>query len=197
MKILIVDDEIQNREALTEVLKRLGHEVVTSPDGANAFHHISTKKFDAIFSDIRMPIMDGFQFFETAMKHFEKTGESTPFVFMTAFGKLDEAVNAMKRGAFHFLTKPLKKKDIIEVLAEITSAPEYVSKQDGAIQIAVGSTLQSLEDKLIEETLKSCGGDKNKAAAILGINPRTIHRWIKVKAGHSLSDEKAEPEQGL
>jgi two-component system, NtrC family, response regulator HydG len=47
------------------------------------------------------------------------------------------------------------------------------------IRVAVGTSLQSVEDKLIEETLRSCGGDKTQAAAILGVAPRTIYRWIE------------------
>jgi transcriptional regulator with PAS, ATPase and Fis domain len=52
-------------------------------------------------------------------------------------------------------------------------------EQSREIRVAVGSTLKTVEDRLIEETLKSCNGDKVQAAAILGVAPRTIYRWLE------------------
>ncbi len=129
MRILIVDDEIQNRNALSELLRRNHHEVLAAVDGRQALELIyrSTSKteicqtinwdIDLIFSDVRMPGLSGYEFMDALQKLYGNT--HPPFVFMTAYGRLEDAISVMKKGAFHFLTKPLSKKTILSVLTEV------------------------------------------------------------------------------
>jgi transcriptional regulator with PAS, ATPase and Fis domain len=86
-------------------------------------------------------------------------------------GNIRELKNVVERAVVLSTSNELTKKDL----------PEHIANQnsntDHEIRIKLGMTLEAIESKVIEETLKNCGGDKNKAAQILGINPRTIHRW--------------------
>jgi len=124
LRILIVEDEIHNREALSEVVRRLGHTPIVAEDGQQGLEIALQQNIDVIFSDIRMPRMDGHQFFSTYQNMVSLTSDRVPFVFMTGYGQLEEAVNAMKQGALHFLNKPLRKKEIAAVLDEVKKIVE-------------------------------------------------------------------------
>ncbi|MBI2607132.1 MAG: sigma-54-dependent Fis family transcriptional regulator [Deltaproteobacteria bacterium] len=125
LRILIAEDEAHNRDAMAEMLRRLGHEVVTAADGQAALECAAEGEFNLVFSDVRMPRMDGIQFFESFRRiRSASGGRETPFVFMTAYGRLEEAVSAMRQGALHFLTKPLRKSDIVPVLLEVERAAQ-------------------------------------------------------------------------
>lgn len=117
LRILIAEDEAHNREALSEILKRMGHEPIAAVDGQEALEKLSTMAIDLVLSDVRMPRMDGLQFFD-AFRQLFSGGAEPPFVFMTAYGRLEEAVEAMRKGALNFLSKPLRKKDILVVVED-------------------------------------------------------------------------------
>lgn len=118
LRILVAEDEAHNREALFELLKRMGHEVVLAVDGQDALEQASRTSFDVVLSDVRMPRMDGLQFFEAYQTVLAQGQWLPPFIFMTAYGRLEEAVEAMRKGALHFLSKPLRKKDLTVVIEE-------------------------------------------------------------------------------
>lgn len=121
LRILVAEDEAHNREALLEMLKRLGHEAIAAVDGLDALELASHTSFDLILSDVRMPRMDGLEFFDALRRLSSPTSVSPPFVFMTAYGRMEEAVSAMRKGALNFLSKPLRKKDIVAMLDEISA----------------------------------------------------------------------------
>jgi len=109
----VVEDEAHNREAIGDVLTRLGQTVTIAADASDAMVKLNAESFDLVLSDVRMPGMSGIDFFRAAIKMLP---DSLPkFAFMTAYGRLDEAVEAMRLGALHFLSKPIRKKDL-EVL---------------------------------------------------------------------------------
>lgn len=118
LRILVAEDEAHNREVLAELLKRMGHEAVMALDGQDALEQASNKSFDVILSDVRMPRLDGLQFFSAYRQLLAPGQAMTPFVFMTAYGRLEEAVEVMRLGAMNFLSKPLRKKDLTTVLEE-------------------------------------------------------------------------------
>ncbi len=126
LNVLIVDDELSNREILSEIMLRLNHNVEAVSDGVQALRKIIDFEYDLILSDIRMPNMDGIQLFD-AFQNIGKHKLNTRFAFMTAYGRLDEAIDLMKRGALHFLTKPLKKKDIQNLCDEVVQLNKFKS----------------------------------------------------------------------
>ena len=118
LRILVAEDEAHNREVLFELLKRMGHETVMAVDGQDALEQATNKSFDVILSDVRMPRLDGVQFFNAYRQLLAPGQPMTPFVFMTAYGRLEEAVEVMRLGAMNFLSKPLRKKDLTTVIEE-------------------------------------------------------------------------------
>ncbi len=111
-KILIVDDEESMRHMLTLILKREGYNARAVGRGSEALAVLDGEAFDFILSDIVMPEMGGLDLLK-ALK--EKTVDST-IIMMSAFGNLDTAVEAMKLGAYDYVSKPFKPDEILLTL---------------------------------------------------------------------------------
>jgi DNA-binding NtrC family response regulator len=112
-KILVVDDEEDIREILCEILVEAYHpEIKQAGNGQEAMHLLSTEKFDAIFCDYRMPIMNGKEFLDKA----NEVGNLTPFIFVTGFPDEETFLETLRGGAFGFIEKPFKKEEIINTL---------------------------------------------------------------------------------
>ena len=103
-RILVVDDEQSMREFLTIMLGREGYLVDTAEDGEKACELIDGNVYDLILSDIRMPNLDGL----SLLQRIKAQGTDTLVIIMTAFSTTEQAVDAMKQGAYDYLTKPFK-----------------------------------------------------------------------------------------
>jgi len=115
--ILLIDDEPELRQALAEVLKDAGHAITEVGDGQAAVGPISTKSFDVILSDVRLPGVDGLKLLRLARKE----SPLTDFILMTAFAEVDEAVAALKEGASDYLTKPFDIEELLHLVARLDS----------------------------------------------------------------------------
>ncbi|RYD62180.1 MAG: sigma-54-dependent Fis family transcriptional regulator, partial [Verrucomicrobiaceae bacterium] len=111
-KILLVEDDIQSRKSTEKILVLEGYEVETAENGLQAVERLKRGKesFSLILSDLRMPEMDGLEF----LKALSVLGSDLPVVLMTAYGKVDEAVWAMKWGVVDFLSKPFKRQALLD-----------------------------------------------------------------------------------
>ena len=118
--ILIVEDDEVFRALLTTILDSAGYTVTTAADGGEGLRRIQRERFDLVLCDLKMPVRSGLDLFLATR------GEpKTPlFIFITAYGRLEEAVLAIKEGAFDFLSKPLK--DPASLLAVVKRALEQV-----------------------------------------------------------------------
>src|SRR5688572_4139837 len=94
-RILVVDDEASIREFMEIFLKKEGYDVTLAEDGAKAKDLLAKKTFDMVISDLQMPNMTGMEL----LKYARDSYPETVFVMMTAFGTLENAVEAMKIGA--------------------------------------------------------------------------------------------------
>jgi two-component system response regulator PilR (NtrC family) len=103
-RILVVDDEESIREFLEIMLKKEGYEVTLAEDGQKAKDLLVKKTFDMIISDLQMPHVTGIEL----LKHVKDSYPDTVFMLITAFGTTETAVEAMKMGAYDYLTKPFK-----------------------------------------------------------------------------------------
>ena len=114
MNILIADDEIAIRELVGEVLSGAGHEITLAEDGKDALEKFNSTWHEIVFSDIRMPNMNGIELL-TAIK---KINENTQFVVMTSHASIDNSIDALKKGAFDYILKPFENLDVISDAAE-------------------------------------------------------------------------------
>ena len=111
-RILIIDDEENMLHMLKTILSKEGYEIVTAGNGIEGLEKIETNLFDTILCDLRMPEMDGLSFLKTVkVKNIDST-----IIMMSAYGTIDLAVEAMKHGAYDYISKPFKPDEIILTL---------------------------------------------------------------------------------
>ena len=101
-RILLVEDENQMRSILRESLETMGYEAEEAKDGVAAMEVLEKQSFELVITDLKMPRMDGLELMATAKKKYPELG----FLIITAYGTIEAAVDALKSGAFDFLTKP-------------------------------------------------------------------------------------------
>jgi len=111
-RLLIVDDEENMRHMLSSLLTKAGYRVDTASDGADALEMVDQILYDFILCDLKMPNMNGMEFFETARDKLW----ATTVIMMSAYGSLDAAVEAMKKGAYDFISKPFKPDEVLLTL---------------------------------------------------------------------------------
>ena len=100
-KILIVDDELEMRVALEATLQRENHQLVCAEDGIQALEQFENHVFDLVLTDVRMPKLSGLEL----LREIKERSPQTPVLMMTAYGTIDNAVEAMREGAFDYLIK--------------------------------------------------------------------------------------------
>lgn len=116
-RILIVDDEEITRKNLEHVLKKENYDVVTAKNGIEALRLLDEQKFEIVLTDIKMEGVNGFAILEKVKAKYS----NTKVIMITAYAAVDSAVEAIKRGAFHYIAKPFK---IEEVKLSIKQAVE-------------------------------------------------------------------------
>ncbi len=118
-KLLVVDDERSIRNTLREILEYEGYQMDEAPDGPTALEKASQEKYDVILCDIKMPQMDGIEVLDKLL-----TMSDTPVVMISGHGNIETAVDAIKRGAYDYIAKPL---DLNRLLITIRNAMEKSS----------------------------------------------------------------------
>ena len=109
--ILIVDDETPHLKTLEKVFKREKHEVYTAPNGRAALELLRDRSpIHLVLTDLMMPEMDGMDL----LKATQAVSPETEVILMTAFGTVEKAVEAMKAGAYDFVTKPIKRAELVK-----------------------------------------------------------------------------------
>jgi two-component system response regulator AtoC len=111
-RILLIDDEENFRHMLSVILKKRGYDVEAASNGMDGLKKVDTGSYDTVLCDIRMPQMDGLEF----LKEAQKTGCESTIIMMSAYGTLDTAIEAMKLGAYDYISKPFKPDEIILTL---------------------------------------------------------------------------------
>ena len=116
-RVLIVDDDAEMRDALALCFSGHGHECELAADAAAALGIVERQTLDAVICDVRMDGMNGFELLDRV----KRTHPALPFVVITGMGRIHDAVDAIKRGAFQYVTKPC---DLDELRAIVAGAIE-------------------------------------------------------------------------
>jgi len=107
-RILVVDDESSMRDFLSIMLHREGYIVDAANDGSQAVKHLKDHSYDLVISDVQMPQLNGLKL----LRHVKERNPETVVIMITAFSSTEEAVEAMKQGAYDYITKPFKNEEI-------------------------------------------------------------------------------------
>ncbi len=150
-KICIVDDEVIMRNFLAEALKRKGFEIQTAESGEKALSLLQQQTFDLVITDMKMGTVSGMD----VIKYLKENNPNTLTIVITAFGTIENAVEAMKNGAFHYLIKPFALESLIAIIEKanqhlaLLEENRYLRQQVAANPgnkpiIAVSSTMQKV-----------------------------------------------------
>jgi len=122
--ILVVDDEESNLKVLERLLGREGYEVRTARTGPDALEAARAKTPELLLTDLKMPGMDGLEL----LKAVRTVSPTTEVILMTAYGTVEIAVEAMKVGAYDFVTKPLKRHDIVRSVGKALEKAQLLAE---------------------------------------------------------------------
>jgi two-component system response regulator PilR (NtrC family) len=122
--ILVIDDEEIMREILETLLSREGYDVRLATQAEEGLHLARSVPFDAAIVDVMMPGMDGI----SALDELKKIDEELPVLMITAFASVENAIAAMKRGAFDYITKPFKNDEVLVVLRNALAQRRLVAE---------------------------------------------------------------------
>jgi DNA-binding NtrC family response regulator len=114
-RILVVEDDLDMREMLTDELGEAGYEVLAAPGGDDALQRLAEGAFDAVVTDLMMPGMLGTEL----LARIRKVDRQVPVIIITAFGSIESAVQSIKEGAVHYVTKPFRMDQLLRPLAEV------------------------------------------------------------------------------
>jgi DNA-binding NtrC family response regulator len=196
-KILIVEDELIARENLDHVLKKEGYDTVAVESGALAVKELEKQEFDLVMTDLRMQQVDGLQVLERTKELYP----DTEVIMITGFATVSTAVEAMQKGAYHYLPKPYKIDEMRILVAkamekrslrqEVTELKRQVQK---AVPFLVGKSPQI---ELLKQTIEQIApadatvlilgetgtGKELVAKAIHRLSPRSDHRFLAINCG--------------
>jgi two-component system, NtrC family, response regulator HydG len=136
-KVLVVDDQKNMRATTAILLRQAGYVVHEAEDGAAAVQRLQQETFDVVLTDLRMPNVDGME----VLRSIQQISPETQVIVMTAYGTIESAVEAIRRGAYDFLAKPFKESEVLlrvskalekrQLLGEVTLFAEDFRKRYG------------------------------------------------------------------
>lgn len=184
--ILIIDDEKSIRKTLTEILSYEGYKIEEAADGEEGLKKFKEKNFDLVLCDIKMPKLDGIEFLEKA----REINDEVPIIIISGHGNIETAVEAVKKGAYDYISKP---PDLNRMLITLRNAMEKTSlvaetkvlkRKVGKVQEIVG---ESLPIKKIKDTIDKIA--PTEARVLItgdnGVGKELVARWIHEKSNRS------------
>ena len=182
-KILVIDDERSIRSTLKEVLEYENHEIDTAENGIEGIEMFAKGKHELVLCDIKMPNMDGIEVLE---KLIDMPGNA-PIVMISGHGNIDTAVEAIKKGAFDFIEKPL---DLNRLLITIRNALErkYLVTETQALKRRVNKTYEIIgESPAIRNVIEIIERVAPTDARVLitgnnGTGKELVARWLHEKS---------------
>ena len=191
-RILIVDDEELQRQTLGYFLEKKGYEVLSASSGTEAVKLISANHFDIVVTDQKMPGMDGLQL----ACHIKENNPNIAVVIITAFGSIENAVNAMRDGVEDYITKPVNLEELSIVLLRILEKQQIVKEnkllREAALKVPRLPDIV-YESEAMEEVMSIAVRSAETRATILIIGESGTGKELVARAIHELSDRKEQP----
>lgn len=181
--ILVIDDEVAIRKTLGEILSFEGYKIHEAADGEEGLQMFSEKKYDLVLCDIKMPKMDGMEFLEKATT----TSPDVPVVMISGHGTIETAVEAVKKGAYDFISKP---PDLNRLLITVRNAldkgslvteTKVLRRKVSKVQEIVGN---SLPIQKIKDTIDKVAATEARVliTGANGVGKELVARWIHEKS---------------
>jgi len=188
-QILVVDDEERMRNLLKKVLAKQGFFVQTACNGIDALRKVEENPFDLIIADIRMPEMNGMGVLDAV----KETRPEIYMIIMTAFGSIDSAVEAMKKGAYDYITKPFKMSEI-SIIAKRALEEKRLREEVASLRKEVRSKYRfdNLigKSKVMQDTFDLIRRVSNSKSTVLIYGKSGTGKELVAKAVHYNSPRK-------
>ena len=188
-RILVVDDEMNMRLVLSAMLKKAGYEVSSAGNGLEALKVLKQEEVDVIITDLKMPKLDGMGLLEQVLDQYAET----PVIIITAHGTVATAVDALKKGAFDYITKPFEQDDLKNVISKaiktrnLNKGEAFMNRDDIDCYGIVGSSETMLA---VFETVKRVAPT---TTTILITGETGTGKELIANAIHANSPRKANP----
>ncbi|MBT9536759.1 MAG: response regulator [Nitrospirae bacterium] len=153
-KVLIVDDDAELRSTLSEILKGAGYHIDEASSGKEAIEKMASKDFDIALLDLMMPKMNGIE----TLTELKKITPKTKVIMITAFATVENAVDAIKKGASDYISKPFR---IEELLTTIRRVIEEGRFEEGITKLDLDYTLSSLANPIRRNILRLLNSRKS------------------------------------
>ncbi len=206
--VLVVEDDAENRTAMVKVLEAVEYKVLETDNGQQALDMLQEENIDIMVTDLRLPIMDGVEL----LKRAKAIEQDIEVIMITGHGTVEVAVEAIKEGAYDFITKPVKKAQLLRAV-EKAAEKQYLSRENrelrqqlnrsGARRIIYASTDMRNIARMVEQVAPSTAtvlitgesgtGKEVIADAIHSASPRRMKPLIKVSCA-ALPDTLLESE---
>jgi len=165
-RILVVDDEAALRDAVGRILAAEGYDVLQAGDGREALGVLETERFDFVLCDLRMPVMGGLEL----LREITSKGIPGTVIMMSAFGTVDTAVEAMKLGAYDYVSKPFMSDEILLTLRK-ASERERLRAENAFLRSEIERAARPEEllyaDRAMEEVVRMAEKVKDYDATVL------------------------------
>lgn len=184
--ILIIDDEKAIRKTLSEILSYEGYKIDEASDGEEGLRKLKEKEFDVVLCDIKMPKVDGLEFLEKS----RETNADTPIIMISGHGTIETAVEAVKKGAYDYISKP---PDLNRLLITIRNAMDknqlvaetkVLKRRVSKVQEMIG---ESEPIKRIKDTIDKVA--KTEARILItgenGAGKELVARWVHEKSARA------------
>jgi len=196
-KILLIDDDEGLNHFLNRFFNRKGYEVTACLSGEDAIRTIAAESFDLILLDYKMPGLNGLD----TLKKIKDTQVKTPIIIMTAYGSTDTAIEAMKRGAYDYLSKPFERKELSRIVTEALELnrrmKETVWIPDPVSPVETVSSEKALKmvgrSKTMQAVYKTIGQIAEKDVAVLLTGESGTGKELAAKAIYHHSRRKEKP----
>ncbi len=189
-KILVVDDEPTNIDIVVQELTDRGYAIETATDGRAGLRKAEASRPDLILLDYMMPTMNGLE----VLKELRKRGNDTPVVMITAYGSVERAVEAIKEGAYDFITRPFELDHVLFVVKKALEQ-ERLKREIEILSEEVGQRYrlimgESAKINVCVDLAKKAAGSKS---TVLLLGESGTGKEIFARAIHNWSERKDEP----
>ncbi|TMQ72142.1 MAG: sigma-54-dependent Fis family transcriptional regulator [Candidatus Eisenbacteria bacterium] len=189
-RVLVVEDDRDMREMLADELGVAGYEVVAAPGGDDALRRLGEGAFAAVVTDLMMPGMLGSEL----LKRIREVDRDVPVIIITAFGTIDSAVQSIKEGAVHYVTKPFRMEQLLRPLAgALAERHERRQLADALAAGAGGAPAIIARSPVMRRALELVARAAPSDSSVLLLGESGTGKELLARALHAGSPRRARP----
>lgn len=191
LNVLVVDDEPAIRQVLSAAISKAGYAVDTAASASEALAKLDKGSVDVVLSDVFMPVTDGIELLKLARAR----GHSSTFIMVTAFASVDSAIDAIKAGAWDYITKPVRNEEIVHRLEQIDALRGLREENRALRSLVMGSGAKafSFEAPAMQATERLIGRVAPTDSTVLITGESGTGKGVSARRIHELSSRRDGP----